>query len=256
VEQRFSFDGVADLYDAARPDYPAALFDDLTAAAGLRAGDPLLEVGCGTGKATQSFMRGGVRVTALDPGAAMIEAARRRTSGLGAVEFIQSTFEAWDAPVAAFRLIAAAQAWHWVAPEVGLAKAAGALRAEGALAIFGNVPIGVPTGLLEAFKGVYAAQAPSLLGPVKEGWYLPDGPVRSLIAVSNLFEPARHIAYAWSHSHTAESFTGLLTTLSDVRMLAPARRDGLLRGVAAAVEDYGGAFDLAYETHLYLAKRL
>ena len=29
MERRFTFDGVASLYDAARPGYPEALFDDV-----------------------------------------------------------------------------------------------------------------------------------------------------------------------------------------------------------------------------------
>lgn len=50
-----TFDQVADRYDAARPHYPEDLFDarvELTLTA-LEPGARLLEVGCGTGKATR-----------------------------------------------------------------------------------------------------------------------------------------------------------------------------------------------------------
>src|SRR5579871_5892407 len=95
MEQRFTFDTVADLYDRARAGYPDALFDDIETLAGLSAGDAILEVGCGTGKATEGFARRGLNVVALDPGPAMIAAARRRLGPFGGVRFAEATFEAW-----------------------------------------------------------------------------------------------------------------------------------------------------------------
>lgn len=52
VDPRKTFDAVADLYDAVRPDYPATLFADLATDAQLQASDRILEIGCGTGLAT------------------------------------------------------------------------------------------------------------------------------------------------------------------------------------------------------------
>jgi SAM-dependent methyltransferase len=54
-ERRLSFGSVADLYEAARPSYPAELVEDVVAYAGLQQTDRILEVGAGTGKATRLF---------------------------------------------------------------------------------------------------------------------------------------------------------------------------------------------------------
>jgi hypothetical protein len=48
---RSTFDQVAELYDRARPRYPAALFDDLAELAGIGPGSKVLEIGPGTGQA-------------------------------------------------------------------------------------------------------------------------------------------------------------------------------------------------------------
>ncbi len=47
MEQRFTFNQVANLYRAARPDYPEALIEDVVSYADLKQNDKILEVGCG-----------------------------------------------------------------------------------------------------------------------------------------------------------------------------------------------------------------
>jgi len=53
---RETFETVADRYDAARPEYPQALIDDVVSLAALEPGARLLEIGCATGKATRPFL--------------------------------------------------------------------------------------------------------------------------------------------------------------------------------------------------------
>jgi ubiquinone/menaquinone biosynthesis C-methylase UbiE len=49
---RAAFDSAARQYHQARPGYPKGLYDELIRLVGLRPGDRLVEVGCGTGMAT------------------------------------------------------------------------------------------------------------------------------------------------------------------------------------------------------------
>jgi protein-L-isoaspartate O-methyltransferase len=65
---RVTFDSAAELYDAARPTYPGALFDDLFRLTGLQEGDRVLEIGCGTGKATRAVLERGVSVVCVELG--------------------------------------------------------------------------------------------------------------------------------------------------------------------------------------------
>jgi SAM-dependent methyltransferase len=122
MEQGRSFDRVAELYDRVRPGYPDAVLDDIAAIAGLSPGDAVLEIGCGTGKATEGSVRRGLAVVGLDPGGAMRRVAAERVSGLGHVELCESTFEAWPLACGAFALVVAAQSFHWLEPEVRFAK--------------------------------------------------------------------------------------------------------------------------------------
>jgi ubiquinone/menaquinone biosynthesis C-methylase UbiE len=127
------FDGIASRYDASRPGYPAEIVDAVCASARISRGAEVLEIGCGTGQLTRQLAGRGFQLTAIDIGAAMIEAARTNISD-PLVRFEAHSFEefAGDAP---FDLIVSATAFHWVNPGIGLAKAARLLRRGGWLAL-------------------------------------------------------------------------------------------------------------------------
>ena len=75
------FDEVADEYDRTRPMYPDALVDRACEVAGLGYGDPVLEIGCGTGQLTRSLIARGLRVTAVEPGGNLIRLAGQNLAG-------------------------------------------------------------------------------------------------------------------------------------------------------------------------------
>jgi ubiquinone/menaquinone biosynthesis C-methylase UbiE len=255
MEQRFTFDKIASLYDAARPDYPDALFADVARMAALGAGDAILEVGCGTGRATQGFARMGLPILALDPGAALLDVARERLGPFPNVRFAQATFEAWPLQPETFKLVAAAQSWHWVAPDIRFVKAAAALKSGGFLAVFGNVstPLAGPLG--QALDLLYARYAPRLLASPPGDFYLPGGEADQSFAAADRFGPTTHRSFPWIRKHNAADYVALLRTRSDFQILDPAKREALSAAAAAAIEAHGGDFEAGYEAHLYLAQR-
>src|SRR5689334_10912098 len=157
MEQRFTFDQVADVYKASRPGYPDALIDDVITYATLGHDDRILEVGCGTGLATAGFAKKGYAILATDPGADMLRGARDDLREFGNVDYLQTTFEALPQSMGGFRLIVAAQSFHWILPEVRFVKAAKVLLPGGTLAVFGHVPVRLPERLRERFRGILTA---------------------------------------------------------------------------------------------------
>lgn len=79
-ELRSLFDDVAGLYDATRQGYPPEIVDAVCASAGIGRGADVLEIGCGTGQLTRQLAGRGFNLTAIDIGAAMIEAAWRNVT--------------------------------------------------------------------------------------------------------------------------------------------------------------------------------
>jgi SAM-dependent methyltransferase len=229
--------------------------DDVMSYAALKAGDPVLEVGCGTGQATRSFAARDLQIVAIDPGAEMIRVARESLAGFGNVELAEATFEAWSQDNGPFRLIIAAQSWHWVSPELRFVKAAKLLSPKGSLAVFGHVPTGLPAPLLEQFQDIYLHHT-SRWGPPPEAWYLPSGPFKGWFDESGLFGPVEHRCHPWTWRHTTSSYADFLGTRSDIRMLTQAVRNELISDLSKAIDRHGGEFDMDYETHLYMARRI
>ena len=86
------FNGVADVYDRVRPTYPDEMFDALVAIADVDRQSSILEIGCGTGQATQALAAIGCSVTAVEPGAVLADLARRRVETFSNVEINTARF--------------------------------------------------------------------------------------------------------------------------------------------------------------------
>src|SRR4051794_6924459 len=98
IERGLAFDRIAEEYDRVRSDYPAEIVDAACSIAALGPGSPVLEIGCGTGKLTESLAGRGLRVEAVDPGESMIRVARRRVGDAANVTFRLGRFEDVDLP--------------------------------------------------------------------------------------------------------------------------------------------------------------
>src|SRR5580693_1805255 len=150
-----SFGDDAERYDRARPGYPDSLVDRIVAGS---PGRDVVDAGCGTGISARLFQAAGCRVLGVDPDPRMADLAR----GHG-LEVEVAKFEEWDAAGRTFDAVIAGQAWHWVDPAAGAAKAASVLRPGGRLAVFWNA-FEPPAELREAFAAVFQLLAPASPG--------------------------------------------------------------------------------------------
>jgi SAM-dependent methyltransferase len=227
---------------------------DTTDFARLRPGDAVLEVGCGAGQATVSFAQRGYRLTGLDPGDALIKVARERVLD-NSVQFVNSTFESWQpAPSTSYRLIFAAQSWHWIPRELSFAKAANLLDRDGVLAVFGHVPGALAEPLYSEFEAIYRRHT-GRWNPPPETGYLPSGPLVKWFDAAGRFDTVIHKSYSWDWTLTAASFTSFARTRSDHQMMPSAQLDAILGELKNAIERHGDSFKWPYETHLYVARR-
>jgi SAM-dependent methyltransferase len=225
-----TFDAAAALYQRARPDYPAALFDHLIEASGLGAGDRLLEVGCASGKATLPLARRGFRITCIERGANLARAARRNLAAFADVSIIEARFEDWRPPDGVqFDLVFAATAWHWVDPEVRYQGAWQALRPGGHLAFWDALHVLPDDGdpffldIQDVYDEIGEGMPPGTVSP-RPG-ELPDR--REEVEAGGLFEVVDVRHFDWETVYDAEGYIDLLNTFSGHIAMEAWQRDRL-----------------------------
>ena len=227
---RATFDGAAQLYDLARPSYPPELFDELVRLAELQPGARLLEIGCGTGKATIPLARRGFEITAVELGNELGGRARRNLAGFAGVEIVQSAFESWRPPAGAtYDLVFAATSWHWVDPTVRYRKAWELLRSGGHLAVWSASHV-FPAGgdpFFGEIQNVYDAIGERLPpgSTYPRPGELPDW--REEIEAGGLFGDTKIRQFDWSVSYDAEGYINLLQTFSGHIAMEQWKRDKL-----------------------------
>jgi SAM-dependent methyltransferase len=244
-EERLVFGEVAEEYDAIRPSYPDVLFDEVMEFGALTAGDRALEIGAGTGKATMRFLARGLRVHCLEPSEAMGAILR----GKGA-EVETTLFEDWAA-TNTFRLLYAAQAWHWVHGNNRYERAAAVLEPGGTIALFWNKARELEGALGEAVDAAYDAFAPEIRGLSPSHWNLDA----TLTELSADFVDIQKREYPWAQPYTTGDYLELCRTWSTHRMLPEERRSRLLNAVANAIVDNGGVVNMEFDAQCYLGRR-
>ncbi|MDX3934787.1 class I SAM-dependent methyltransferase [Stenotrophomonas sp.] len=135
--ERFS-SRVAD-YVRYRPDYPPALLDWLHQDIGVPTETLVADIGAGTGISTRLFLAAGHPVIAVEPNAAMREAAEQ----LLAPDYLRmkvtdGTAEATGLADNSVGLVAAAQAFHWFDTTAVRREWARILQPEGMALVFWN----------------------------------------------------------------------------------------------------------------------
>jgi len=128
------FSNRAQDYARYRPTYPAAAIDTLLHHLGHPATLVAADIGAGTGIASRLLGDRGLTVWAIEPNAAMRDAAQPHPN----VTFQDATAEATGLPDASVHLITCCQAFHWFRAEQALAEFHRILKPNGRVALLWN----------------------------------------------------------------------------------------------------------------------
>jgi SAM-dependent methyltransferase len=237
-----SFGLDAERYDRTRPRYPSAMIDRIAAEA-----TDLLDVGIGTGIAARQFRDAGCRVLGVEPDPRMAGVARRYGF---AVE--ESRFEDWQSRGRTFDAVVAGQAWHWVDPIAGAARAAEVLRPGGRLALFWNA-FQPRADLAAAIGEVYRRTAPSLpFNPLAVADPYATVAEKASTGLEPAFETPEVWRYAWEHEYRREDWLDQVPTAGGHNLLPPDELKALIKGLGKVI---GERFTMPYTTVVVTALR-
>jgi ubiquinone/menaquinone biosynthesis C-methylase UbiE len=132
IETNNPFDQLAAEYDAYRSGYSRALYD-LLLDYGFKQGLSVLDVACGTGLASEPFLKRGLSVTGVDNSEPMLDKARERVKDM---KLVLGDAEALPFNEAEFDAVICAQAIHWMDQSKAIAEMARVTKPGGRVAIW------------------------------------------------------------------------------------------------------------------------
>ncbi len=163
------FGPIAEMYDDVRPGYPPEILDTVLA---FHGGTPAsaVDLGAGTGKATELLVRLGVPIICVEPDPGMAAVLTAKFPG---VEVVTATFEEWTPPAAGVDLITCALAWHWLDAATRNKRTRDALAPGGVLAVFAHRYGYADPAVAATIDGVLRASDPTVRDR-PEHWLLDD----------------------------------------------------------------------------------
>jgi ubiquinone/menaquinone biosynthesis C-methylase UbiE len=256
-----AFDPWATDYDRYRPSYPDALFDEIEARLGVPADARVADLGAGTGIATFAMARRGWRLTAVEPGAAMLDQLRQRAEHAGlSVEAVEASAEETGLPDAGFDLATAAQAFHWFDKPRAVAEMGRIVRPGGGVALFWNVRRAEASPVVAAYERLIER----FFGDAGIGQYLQHGraaeeaAIRAAFASSDAFEDLTYREPRHETEVDAETFIGMAFTASYVRRLDSREQARFRSELEALLAEHGATgerFTIPYRIDLWTARR-
>jgi SAM-dependent methyltransferase len=235
-ERARSFGAVAATYARYRPGYPAAALEWALAPA---PGGEVLDLGAGTGKVTEALLRRpGVRVTAVDPDAAMLAQFR---ADFPTVDAHEGTAERIPLPDATVDAVVVGTAWHWFDRALAEPEIARVLRPGGVLVVLWNGD----DDTVEWVRGYHRALHPE-----------EQAPIGTTISAAQPSDPAFGASetrrFANPVPTTIDGFVETISTHSWALIAEPHERDASLARMrdylVARPETSPGAFTLPMVT--------
>ncbi len=244
TELKTTFNTAAILYEEVRPGYPEELISDVIALSCIENHSRILEIGCGTGKATRPFAERGYEMVCLDIGVDLVAVASERLKEFPNVLFVEQAFEGWQ-PEDKFDLIISATAFHWVDPKVRYLKAFEVLESGGFLAVFSNQHVRKDEGFFVESQSLYDKYYPPLT--TNRPTHATNFP-----GVEAFQDPIKRV-YPWTQTYSSEQYIKLLGTYSDHIALPDENRHCLFDGIVNLIETkYNGRITKHYEAVLDL----
>ena len=133
------FSGIADLYDAYRPQAPVVLLELLTQLAQVERPRLVVDLGSGTGLSTRLWAPRAEQVIGVEPNADMRAQAEARTaadSNARNVRYVGAISSQTGLPDASADIVTCSQSLHWMDPEPTFAEVSRILRPGGVFAAY------------------------------------------------------------------------------------------------------------------------
>ncbi len=254
VNQSMSFDKSSDYYDNFRPSYPEKLINDIVNKTGVNSKSAILEIGAGSGKATELFVNKGFQITCIEPGENLAKKGELKFQQSNQVNYIVSRFEEWEGEKEHYDLILSAQAFHWVPKPIGYEKCYNALKESKYMCLFWNYYFASENNydveLQELFK-----EYPIGYLDTKESLENKINYTVEEIHQTGLFKNIEVIQYPWSLEYDDNQYIGFLKTGNGYLTMDDRTREKVENKIRDIINRNGGKITREFKCTMFMAQK-
>ena len=250
MEFRKIFDTIPEQFDRYRPRYSADLFADLIAYAGIAPGKSVLEIGPGTGQATDPILETGCDYHAIELGEHLCAKMQEKYGENPNFSIVNDDFITHDFGTQRFDLIYSAATIQWIPEAIAFQKTFDLLKAGGTLAMM-------------LTRGDYKTPNEALYQKIQEiysAYFRPaiEYPHRAFEygnAVNYGYVDFEKREYYGKRTFTADEYVAFCGTHCDHLVIPEPYRTQFFEGLRKTVRE-GGNCVVFHDTYvLYLAKK-
>ena len=249
-EFRRVFDVIPDQFDQFRPRYSEELFACLNAKAGIGPGKQVLELGPGTGQATEPVLRTGCEYHAIELGEHLCRKMKEKYGKLPNFNIVNDDFITHDFGDLKFDVIYSAATIQWIPEDVAFAKTFDLLKPGGTLA------------MMLTFSEYKSENEPlyEKIQKLYDQYYKPEiqykhGGFRYAAAPEYGYENLEKYEFKGRRTFTADSYVAFSGTHCDHIVIPEPLRTEFFEGLRNAVLDAGDRIVFNDTYVLYLTRK-
>lgn len=250
MEFRKVFDTIPEQFDRYRPRYSAELFADFIAYAQVEPGRTVLELGPGTGQATEPILNTGCDYYAIELGEHLTDWMRNKYGAHSHFHIVNDDFITYNFGVQRFDVIYSAATIQWIPENIAFSKTFALLKPGGILAMI-------------LMRTDYKTPNQELYNKIQQVYSTYFKPTETYTCGSFDYSKATDYGYVdfekreyyGKRELTAEEYVAWSKTHCDHIVLPEPYRNKFFNGIRDAVNEAGGRI-VFFDTYvLYLAKK-
>lgn len=262
MDFRKIFNTIPEEFDKWRPRYCPELFADLIEHAKLNPIKFVLEIGPGTGQATEPILKSGCSYLAIELGEPFTQVMKNKFGIYDNFQIVNADFETYDFGRDRFDLVYSAATFQWIDEDIGYPKLQDILKSGGTFAHFGVASGSRVPELDDKIQEIYAEH------------YHPEIDYRDYMAklkenspshLENLnqeqlfkrfgFVDIERRNYTATREFTTEDYISYKFTHCDHLTLKEPYKSKFIAGIKEIVDNYGGKVTLHDDIVLHLARK-
>lgn len=249
------FNLAADYYDKFRPSYPKEIIIALINEANISSLSSILEIGSGSGKATELLVDLNCSICCVDPGADLVARGTERFKEYSKVHFNCSRYEEFEAKADFYDMICAFQAFHWVPQPIGFIKCAKELKEAGFLALIWNMYITRDNDLDNELLNISSKYGGFADFVNSEKCEERIASVVKKIDDCSLFNEVKVFKHYWENPYTADEYFGFYLTGNSFIQKSDEEKKAAYDEICNLAQKNGGMIIRPYLCVLYLTTK-